>query len=122
MKQPTRQEVFVQALHDLHKVQVTFTAKKDGKKRVRTCAPLDFGPRKNAKVPEDLYHVWDYEGSHGPHVAALAPEQINSLEVLDDESFKPEEIVTWNTRESKWHVPRDWGKYSYSGTHGGWQW
>lgn len=101
-------EEFIDAIHNKKKIRVTFYSKKDETYVTRLCAPMDFGP--HARFPDkgDRYHIWDYEGSSGPHQAPLDPEQIQSIDVLDEE-FDPSEFVTW---ETNWFIPRDWGPYS----------
>lgn len=37
---------FVDAIHSLNKVRITFHSKEDGAPLSRVCAPMDFGPSK----------------------------------------------------------------------------
>ena len=101
-------EEFIDAIHQKKKIIVTFFSKKDEVIVVRTCAPMDFGPHKRFPDKGDRYQVWDYDGSSGPHPAPLDPDQVQSIEVMDEE-FDPSEFVTWDT---DWIIQRDWGPYS----------
>lgn len=104
-------ERFIQAIHARNKVRVTFYSKEDEGILVRKCAPMDYGPSRRTHVKNDRFHLWDYESDERIHTLSLNPWQVKSLEVLD-EAFDPTEFVTWDTKQSKWFVPRDWGKYS----------
>ncbi|ABI81780.1 hypothetical protein Pcar_3159 [Syntrophotalea carbinolica DSM 2380] len=99
---------FIQAIHDLRKVKLSFFSKEDGRVVERTCAPMDFGPSRRAKNKADRYHLWDYDSDTKQHVLSLLPGQVQNIEVLES-SFKPSEFVTWAT---DWVVPRNWGTYS----------
>jgi hypothetical protein len=102
---------FIQAIQSKNKVRLTFASKEDGATLVRTCAPMDFGPSRRARDKSDRFHVWDYESDMMSHALSLLPTQIISIEVLS-ETFAPSEFVTWNTKQSAWFVPRDWGVHS----------
>ena len=99
---------FIEAIHQKKKIRVTYFSKKDNATISRLCAPMDYGPHKRFPDKGDRFHVWDYEGSAGPHPAPLDPEQVQRIEVLDD-TFDPADFVTW---ETDWVIPRDWGQYS----------
>ncbi len=99
---------FIQAIHNKRKVRITFYSREDGCVLVRKCAPMDYGPSRRAKMKNDRFHLWDYESDTGVHTLSLNPEQVQSLEVLD-EMFEPAEFVTWRPN---WIVRRDWGQYS----------
>jgi hypothetical protein len=102
-------KIFIAAIEGRQKVLLTFASKQDGGAyQVRTCAPIDYGPRANAHDKADCYHLWDYDSDEGPHILSLLPAQVISI-VLTDETFDPAEFVTWDTN---WHHPRDWGAYS----------
>jgi hypothetical protein len=102
-------KIFLAGIDGCQKVLLTFASKQDGGAyQVRTCAPLDSGPRSNGPNKAGYYHLWDYDGDEGPHILSLPPAQVISI-VLTDETFDPGEFVTW---EPKWHYPRDWGAYS----------
>ena len=102
---------FIQAIRDKRKVRVTFYSKEDEGLLVRECAPMDYGPSRRAKQKNVRFHLWDYESDTQSHTLSLNPEQISNLEVLN-EYFDPSEFITWDTTESPWFIPREWGLYS----------
>ncbi|OLQ80550.1 hypothetical protein BIT28_15875 [Photobacterium proteolyticum] len=102
------QNHFVDAIQNKKMVRLTFISKENGQKLTRTCAPMDFGPRRLAQNQSDRYHLWDFESDHRHHILSLLPERIVDMEILGDE-FSPSEFVSWPTN---WFVKRDWGKYS----------
>lgn len=107
---PNHGEV-IAAIHDLHEVQVKFISKDDGGAQLtRRCAPMDYGPARSMKVPEDRYHFWDFECDSGAnHVLPLPDAQLVSVEVLSS-TFDPSSFVTWNTN---WHISRSsWGAFN----------
>lgn len=99
---------FVESIHSKNKVRLTFFSKEDSCNLVRLCAPMDFGPSRRAHNKSDRFHLWDYESDKANHVLSLLPEQVISIDVLE-EDFCPSEFVTW---QPNWFVPRDWGVYS----------
>jgi hypothetical protein len=102
---------FIQAIHDKHKIRISFYSKDDGQVIVRTCAPMDYGPSRRAAQKNDRFHLWDYESDTRNHTLSLNPEQIQKMEILE-EIFDPGEFITWDTKKSVWFVTRDWGMYS----------
>lgn len=102
---------FIRAIREKKKVQITFHSKEDATLLVRKCAPMDYGPSRHAKEQNDRFHLWDYESDTQRHTLSLNPEQIQRLDVLD-EAFDPHDFVTWDTKKSRWFIPRDWGIYS----------
>jgi hypothetical protein len=102
---------FIEAIHQLKKVRVTFYSKEDGRNLTRLCAPMDVGPSRRAHDKSDRLHMWDYESDKKNHTLSLLPEQIVQI-LPTDETFSPEESVTWDTRRSPWFVRRDWGRHS----------
>lgn len=104
-------EEFIQAIRDRRKVRLFFYSKEDGGNLIRVCAPMDYGPSRRARVKNDRYHLWDYDSDAQRHSLSLNPEQVLSIEVLED-TFDPSEFVTWNTKSSPWFISRDWGQYS----------
>lgn len=72
---------------------------------------MDYGPSRRTKDNFDRFHSWDYESDEKNHTLSLLPNQIQSIVVLD-EPFNPSEFITWDTKKSPWHVPRDWGEHS----------
>jgi len=101
-------DIFITALHEQRKVEVTYDSVKDASIVRRTAAPLDFGPKAKEKVPTDRYHIWDYDSPSGAHTSSLKADQIRSITILD-ETFDPADIVTWALN---WHISRDWGRCS----------
>lgn len=102
---------FIQAIQGKSKVLVHFYSKEDGHIIVRTCAPLDYGPSRRSAQKNDRFHLWDYDSDTKVHVLSLNPGQIQKIEILN-EAFNPGEFVTWDTKQSKWFILRDWGIYS----------
>lgn len=101
-------EIFIAALHERRKVEVTYDSLKDGSVVRRTAAPMDFGPKAKEKDPTERYHIWDYDSPSGAHTSSLKADQIRSITILDD-SFDPADFVTWTPN---WHISRDWGHLS----------
>ena len=99
---------FIEAIHSMNKVRVTFHSKEDGVTLSRVCAPMDYGPSRRAHNKDDRFHSWDYESDQQNHVLSLLPDQVISIEVLPD-TFEPAEFVTW---PPNWIITRDWGVYS----------
>jgi hypothetical protein len=83
---------------------------KDNATLQRKCAPLDIAPSRKAKIKLNKFHFWDYDSST-PHVLSIEPRQIIDLQITE-ETFNPEEIVTWDTKQSPWCVQRNWGGLS----------
>ncbi len=105
------EELFIQAIHDKKKIQLTFFSKEDGSLLIRTCAPMDFGPSRRSKDQSNRFHFWDYDSDSSMHTLSLLPNQVKNMQVLQ-ESFSPSEFITWSTISSPWFVNRDWGTYS----------
>lgn len=104
-------EQFIQAIRDKRKIRITFYSKEDVNFLTRKCAPMDYGPSRHAKLKNERFHLWDYESDTQTHTLSLNPNQISSLEVLE-ETFDPSEFITWNTKKSPWSLKRNWGIYS----------
>lgn len=100
---------FVDAINTTRKIQLTFTTK-DNRILERTSAPLDIAPGRKAKIKFYKFHFWDYD-STTPHILSIFPDQIIEMKLLD-ETFSPEDIVTWDTTKSPWNVKRNWGRNS----------
>jgi hypothetical protein len=100
---------FITALTGKKKVMLTFFSKEDGTHLRRTCAPMDFGPSRRAKDQSDRYHFWDYDSDTQRHVLSLLPNQVVTIEIID-ESFDPGEFITWSP--ISWFMPRNWEQYS----------
>ncbi|MDR3586890.1 MAG: hypothetical protein P4L59_16485 [Desulfosporosinus sp.] len=103
--------IIVAAIAERKKVNLHFYSKEDQSIQQRTCAPLDVGPSRRAKIQNDRFHFWDYDSDQKPHVLSINPEQMVKIEALE-EIFQPETIVNWDTRKSPWFVKRDWGSVS----------
>jgi hypothetical protein len=102
-------ETFLEAIDKRQKVNLVFASKEDGDShQIRTCAPLDFGPRARAHDKGDCYHLWDYDSGEGAHTLSLVPAQVITI-VATDQDFDPGEFLTW---DPDWHYTRDWGPYS----------
>jgi len=99
---------FIEAIHARKRIRLSFHSKEDGRTLVRTCAPMDLGPSRQAHDKSDRFHFWDYDSDKARHTLSLLPQQIVSIEVLSD-NFDPAEFVSW---EPDWFVARDWGSYS----------
>jgi len=104
-------DIFINAINQKRKLRVTFYSFDDGRNITRVCAPMDFGPSRRAKEKNDRYHFWDFESDKANHTLSLNPEQVKTIEIMDEE-FSPESFITWDTNKSKWFIPRDWGKFS----------
>jgi len=102
---------FEEAIRSRRKIRITFYSKEDGHNLVRTCAPLDYGPSRRARDKSDRFHMWDYDSDTRSHILSLFPNQVATLEVLD-EAFEPADLITWDVTSSPWFLPRDWGAYS----------
>jgi len=105
------QNAFTKAIHDKKKLRVTFFSKEDGHQLTRTCAPMDIGPSRRAADKSDRFHMWDYDSDQGKHTLGLPFAQIVKMEVLDL-GFEPADFITWDTKQSPWFIPRDWGNHS----------
>jgi len=101
-------DAFIQALEGRQKVALTFYAKTHAATLTSTCAPLDYGPSRQAHDKASRYHFWDYESDEEPHPLVLPSEQIDSIVPLDAR-FDPTEFVTWRP---DWILARNWGDLS----------
>jgi len=99
---------FISAIHSLIKVKVTFYSKEDSQLLTRTCAPMDYAPSSRAKDKSDRFHFWDFESDTKNHTLSLLPNQVKSIELLN-ETFNPSDFVTWTPN---WTIKRDWGVFS----------
>lgn len=98
-----------EAIQSTRKILLTFKTK-DNRILTRTCAPLDIAPSKRAKIKFYKFHLWDYDSTN-PHVLSIMPDQIIEMKLTED-TFNPEEIVTWDIMKSPWNVKRNWGRLS----------
>lgn len=103
---------FIAAIHSRSKLEVEFLSQEDGYSRLkRVCAPFDYAPSRRAHDKTPRYHFWDYDSDQGSHTLSLPAGQVLSIAKLDD-SFDPEDLITWDVRRSPWTVRRDWGRHS----------
>jgi hypothetical protein len=102
------QNDFIAAIHSKNKIRLTFFSKEDRSLLIRTCAPMDFGASRHATNKSDRFHFWDYDSDTKNHTLSLLPNQVKSIEILE-QTFNPAEFVTWSPN---WIVARDWGQYS----------
>jgi len=103
-----KHRLFLQALHNKKKVKVKINSKEKGIIE-RVCVPFDFGPSRRAKDNKKRYHFCDLDSPDGIHVLSILPEQLISIELLD-EGFEPADYITW--KKIMWFIPRDWGEFS----------
>lgn len=102
------EDIFIESLHSLKKVKLTFYSKEDGHNLTRLCAPMDIAISSRAKDKSLRFHFWDYESDKKNHTLSLLPNQIISIENTDLD-FNPSDFITWNTN---WTIKRDWGVFS----------
>lgn len=101
-------EIFISAIHKKEIVKINFNSKEKGIIE-RICIPFDFWPsRRNLKENPDRYHFYDLDSPDWKHILSILPEQLLSIEKTWD-IFNPEDYIDW---ETKWFIPRNWGKYS----------
>lgn len=105
--------IFVMAKAIEHKNLIVVHFKRKGTESivVRKCAPLDYGLSKRTKCKCFKFHFWDFGKNGFPHPLSLESEQIFNIEI-SEETFKPEEFITWNVKQNPWMILRDWGEYS----------
>ena len=104
-------QAFIDAIARKQRVSLRYFDRKQGRERVRICAPLDFGPLRGSVDGADRYQLWDLGAKHKPFNVAVLPSDIVELTVLP-ETFEPEDFITWAFKPNAWRVPRDWGKFS----------
>ena len=101
-------EKFIEAINTKKLIKISFDAKEKGIIE-RICVPFDFGPsRRNMTPNPERYHMYDMDSPDGEHTLSILPEQLLSVEVLD-QNFDPADYVKW---QPNWFIPRDWGQYS----------
>lgn len=101
-------QVFIAGIHARRRVVLYFYSKDDhGALLTRSCAPMDYGPRRKAAVQVDRYHFWDFDSDTGSHTLGIVSEQIDRI-VATQTAFDPADFVTWQPR---WLIPREWGSY-----------
>jgi hypothetical protein len=104
-------DVFVTSIHRRTRIALTFFSKEDRRELKRSCAPMDFGPSRRAKLKVDRYHFWDYDSDTERHTLSLVPAQVVRIEATEI-VFDPAEFVTWSIATSPWFIERDWGDFS----------
>jgi hypothetical protein len=107
---------FINAIHSMNKLEITFFSKEDKGNLIRLCAPLDIGPmRRNNQIINngiEMFHVWDYSSDKKPHPLALHSIKIKSYRVLKDK-FDPGDF-DFSVFKYSFFIPRDWGKDTVS--------
>lgn len=103
--------IFADAINRKQMLVVRFKAKGNGQVLIRKCAPLDYAISKRTNIPRFKFHFWDFDSSKQSHTLSLDSEQIIEVYIIE-ESFRPEEIIKWDTSASPWLIRRDWGIYS----------
>ncbi len=101
-------KIFVDAMNQKQMVMVRFKTIGDGQVLLRKCASLDIALSKRAKMPKFKFHFWDFDKCH---LLSLESEQIIEICIIE-ETFRPEEFVTWKITSSSWCIARDWGRFS----------
>lgn len=98
---------FISAIHSKSFLSITFNS---GEKGVitRKCVPFDYGVGRRYKDAIERYHFLDIDSPDGSHNLSIKPEQIVTLEILD-ENFDPADYIKW---QPNWIIKRDWGIYS----------
>lgn len=100
---------FIDALKEARKVRVRFYSPADSGVVDRVCAPMDYGPGKDASADGlHRYWLWDGAGTAGAAVRGLLPEQVVELQVLG-ETFDPAEF---GDQAWPWAVARAGGSRS----------
>lgn len=108
----TSKDEFVNAIHSMNMVRLTFYSKEDGHNLTRKCAPMDYGTIKGAKDGFSRFHFQDYESdTRKKHPLLLLEKHIVSMVVLD-ERFDPADFVDLRKWTPNWHITRDWGRFS----------
>lgn len=102
---------FLAALETKHHVTVTFFHTKEGRERVVTCAPLDFGPLRGAHDTQPRYQLWRVDAKRPPFNVTILPSELRSVVALDT-TFDPADIVRWAFKPNAWSHARDWGAFS----------
>ncbi len=103
-------KTFLSAIDQRKIVAIKFDSKEKGI-ITRLCIPFDFGPSNRKLEPNPhRYHFYDLDSPEGKHNLSILPEQLLEI-TLTEKSFLPEDYVTWNP-PYKWHIERNWGKYS----------
>lgn len=113
-------EIFINAIHQKQKLRICYFSQKENKNIYRNCAPLDFWPVRKYKATncydymdewKDKYYFYDYDWSKWWHPVPKNPEEIISIELLD-EKFDPWTIIDINEKKCPRHIKRGRGIYS----------
>lgn len=104
-------QTFLDAIRDKRRLSVSFFDRKEKKKRVCVCAPLDFGPLRGALDEAPRYQLWDLEGKRKPHNIVVLAEDLERLEPIEG-TFDPAAIITWKFKPNAWAIARDWAEFS----------
>ena len=95
-------DIFVQAIKDCSKVELTFFSKEELAKTVKICAPIDYSPGRRARDRTKLYYFLISEDDNSSYVLPLPPNQILDMQ-LTHYNFDITEITDWKTH---WFTPR----------------
>jgi hypothetical protein len=98
---------FIEAINKTKLVSIACNSYEKGIIR-RKCIPFDFGLSNKYKDGLNRFHFLDLDSPDGKHNLSILPEQLFDLSILD-EIFNPADYIWW---APKWHIARDWGKYS----------
>ena len=107
-------DLFIQAIKDSKKVNLTFLSQEDGSELFVQCAPMDYNPGRRAKDESDYYYfwcsdseLWCFEKDKSSYVLTLPSNRIVSME-LTENSFDPSEF---NTADIHWFLARGQGLF-----------
>ena len=95
-------DIFIQAVKDSRKIELTFFSKEELAKTVKICAPIDYNPGRRAKDRSKLYYFLIFEDDGSSYVLSLPPNQILDMK-LTYYNFDITETTDWKTH---WFTPR----------------
>ncbi len=95
-------DIFVQAVKDSKKIELTFFSKEELSKTVKICVPIDYNPGRRAKDRSHQYYFLLFEEDNSSYVLSLSPNQILDMQ-LTDHNFDITEITDWKIH---WFTPR----------------
>jgi hypothetical protein len=85
-------EIFVEAIRNKRKVELTFLSNEDGDKKDKLCGPIFYSASVTGK-DSGCYYLRDFDSDSGNHFLGLLPSQIVSTE-LTEEPFDLVEFFT----------------------------
>ncbi|MFC1676860.1 hypothetical protein ACFL3G_07355 [Planctomycetota bacterium] len=95
-------DIFVRAIKDCSKIELTFFSKEDLAKTVKICAPIDYNPGHRAKDRSDIYYFLIFEDDDSSYVLPLPPNQILDIQITD-QNFDATEITDL---KNHWFISR----------------